>query len=360
MIENKTQNRILKLTNWLGIITIVFLIISAYIHNTKNYNTIELRNDFSYSELAEAYKCRKDTLPYNGSMKLMKVEFDTLHCALFDEHLEQKVIYGQDNRQDIYEVNDCDILDNSNGVAALFFSSSFISDGSDSLILVSGMYGIRNSLCESERYYEQPSAAFCTGFLIDNPKLSNGTNYVATAGHCIDGMNINNLRVVFGFKYSSENNVKVKYHKDEVYSIEKIVTTEHNQFRDYALIKINKVLPKKQSVDVQRFSERITDEVYVLGHPAGIPQKLATQATVQDIYTEFFSSNLDTYGGNSGSPVFDRVNHKVVGILVRGETDFIQAFEQNCRVSKICQISNCAGEDVNFIDPIIRKIELLN
>jgi len=36
----------------------------------------------------------------------------------------------------------------------------------------------------------------------------------------------------------------------------------------------------------------------------------------------FFDANLDTFGGNSGSPVFDARTNAVVGILVRGADDY--------------------------------------
>ena len=55
-------------------------------------------------------------------------------------------------------------------------------------------------------------------------------------------------------------------------------------------------------------------------------------------------ANLDTYGGNSGSPVFNAQNNKVEGILVRGETDFVS--NGQCNVSLVCPSTGCRGEDV--------------
>ena len=58
----------------------------------------------------------------------------------------------------------------------------------------------------------------------------------------------------------------------------------------------------------------------------------------------FRSLHLDTYGGNSGSPVFNAATHEVEGILVRGETDFTS--NGTCNVSLVCPTSGCRGEDV--------------
>jgi hypothetical protein len=54
-------------------------------------------------------------------------------------------------------------------------------------------------------------------------------------------------------------------------------------------------------------------------------------------------ANTDTYGGNSGSPIFNSTTHVVEGILVRGETDFV--WNGNCRVSNVCTANGCRGED---------------
>jgi hypothetical protein len=61
----------------------------------------------------------------------------------------------------------------------------------------------------------------------------------------------------------------------------------------------------------------------------------------------FFVANLDTYGGNSGSPVFNSETHKVEGILVRGETDFTTIGA--CTVSMRCPNTGCRGEDCTRI-----------
>jgi hypothetical protein len=85
--------------------------------------------------------------------------------------------------------------------------------------------------------------------------------------------------------------------------------------------------------------------VHVIGHPVGLPAKYAPNATVRDnAPAAFFVANLDTYGGNSGSPVFNSDTHEVEGILVRGERDF-QTTPQGCTISFLCPNTGCRGED---------------
>ena len=101
----------------------------------------------------------------------------------------------------------------------------------------------------------------------------------------------------------------------------------------------------------------------VVGHPAGLPVTISDGAAVQRHRPTFFSADLDTYQGNSGSPVFnsDRLRSGdlfVEGILVRGESDFEQ--ETPCLISRRCPLfSSCRGEDVTYsslLEPALRRL----
>ena len=96
-----------------------------------------------------------------------------------------------------------------------------------------------------------------------------------------------------------------------------------------------------------RSTGKINDKqsLFVIGHPCGLPQKYAPRARVRDnTPAPFFVANLDTYGGNSGSPVFNSTSSTVEGILVRGENDFVS--QGTCYVSMVCPTTGCRGEDV--------------
>jgi hypothetical protein len=67
-----------------------------------------------------------------------------------------------------------------------------------------------------------------------------------------------------------------------------------------------------------------------MGYPFTLPLKIADRAEVKSTTATFFEANLDVAGGNSGSPVIDRDNLKVVGILVRGVPDPVTDLDQGC------------------------------
>ena len=47
---------------------------------------------------------------------------------------------------------------------------------------------------------------------------------------------------------------------------------------------------------------KATDPVYIIGHPVGLPKKLAEGAKVRDVTRKAncFIADLDTFAGNSG------------------------------------------------------------
>jgi len=89
----------------------------------------------------------------------------------------------------------------------------------------------------------------------------------------------------------------------------------------------------------------------VIGYPNGLPEKVAGGGAVLDAsQAGFYRTNLDTFHGNSGSPVFHAGSAKIVGVLVRGEEDFETVEKEDgtkCLKTKRCMPNdNCRGEDV--------------
>lgn len=66
----------------------------------------------------------------------------------------------------------------------------------------------------------------------------------------------------------------------------------------------------------------------------------------------FFSANLDTFQGNSGSAVFNAETGMIEGILVRGEEDFIPNQAEMCIEANKCANDKCRGEDVTRLTAI--------
>lgn len=84
-----------------------------------------------------------------------------------------------------------------------------------------------------------------------------------------------------------------------------------------------------------RLTGKIEDDasVYVIGHPCGLPIKFTGASNVRDNGSDFFTANLDRFGGNARSPVFNSEKDEVEGLVAQGDVDFIP--NENCNVSLI-------------------------
>ncbi|MEU5879931.1 serine protease [Spirillospora sp. NPDC047279] len=267
--------------------------------------------------------------------------------GLRDDHAEivrtlrakQKVIYGVDDRVDVFRVTDAALLADADSVVALFRSADITDNSDGTSALATENFGESMNLCGGEPFRDQPTGAFCSGFLV-------APDVIATAGHCVNAGDVTQIRFVFGFRMRDAATAATTIDNAQIYRGTELLGRElDNDGPDWALVRIDREVTDHPVVRVRR-SGRIPDgePVHVIGHPSGLPTKVADGAAVRDNSpSAFFVANLDTYGGNSGSPVFNTTTHEVEGILVRGENDFVS--QGACKISLICPTTTCRGED---------------
>lgn len=254
---------------------------------------------------------------------------------------QQKSIYGVDDRLDIINVGDTEIQLVADSVAALFKAADVISNGDGTSSLRVEPYGTAYGLCQTERFRTQPIGAFCTGFLV-------GPDLIATAGHCVEAIDVRDRRCVFGYRMLDDDNAQTIIPKSDIYKGNEIVgRVLTSGGPDWAIIRLDRPVEGRTVAHLRRAGMAAAGQsVYVIGHPVGLPLKFADGARITDNSpSTFFSANLDTFGGNSGSPVFSVVDgkHIVEGILVRGEPDFVKV--NGCTRSQVYPTTGAKGEN---------------
>ncbi len=254
-------------------------------------------------------------------------------CAIsmntFADPTTGSVIYGDDNRIDTHSVS-TEQQELASATAGMISNNKIVAMG-DQYMLPPYTISHDMGLCKDEKFSEQPSAVVCSGFLV-------GPDLLVTAGHCItEQSDCDGVSWVFDYKEEKKTGkTNIVIPKKNVYKcaqvIEAKLESKDGNKIDYSLVKLDRPVTGKTPL-IFRTDGKIADktEILVIGHPTGLPQKVSAGAEVKiNTNTNFFQSNLDTFGGNSGSAVFDAKTGAVEGILVRGAQDYEYDDEDKC------------------------------
>ncbi len=267
--------------------------------------------------------------------------------SMDEDNAGEALIYGSDDRLEVFEVSTAEQALAASTVA-LVSTGQLQSISGGYRLDVSSTFGADANLCASEPFANQPDPAFCSGFQV-------GDDLIVTAGHCIRRKrDCRSTAFVFNFDMTSSNTVRSNFPSDDVYTCKSIVARVETGTNDWAVIQVDRPINGHGALPLRRTgSIGLGDAVTLIGHPYGIPTKVAAGATVQENGAgQYFQANVDAYGGNSGSAVFNSVTNEVEGILVRGNTDLVS--NGSCNVSNVCPDSGCPSwEEVTRISSVL-------
>ena len=145
-----------------------------------------------------------------------------------------KVIYGQDDRLDIFESNDNLMKELSLSTAVQILNRNLVET-------TPGQYTVKaetlaeSGMCKNERFANQPTAGNCSGFLVAGDKL-------VTAGHCINSdFDCQGHYWVFDFANKEKEEKTFTFNKDQVYRCSKIIERKKDSMTqaDYAVVKLS-------------------------------------------------------------------------------------------------------------------------
>ena len=260
------------------------------------------------------------------------------------------IVYGSDDRKEVFDHPDATLRSiAAQSIVALMHPENVVVGSDGSAQLYGGTLSADFALCPGERFADEPTAAFCSGTLIDD-------DLVLTAGHCLQtAEDCTRARFVFGYYYDSPGSFH-SVTSDDVYSCRRIVvqqlSNDGGQTLDYAIAQLDRPVSGGHvpaPVSTSTGAMTVGASVSIIGFGSGLPAKIDDGGTVvnsRERVLDYFEATTDSFGGNSGSGVFDS-SHQVAGILVRGGDDYVSTGA--CNVVNVVSAATSSAESISYV-----------
>lgn len=254
---------------------------------------------------------------------------------------EQAIVYGTDDRQDVFAYDTEPFATYASESSVTFmYRSSIDASNAGSVGIYAPSLGDAQNLCDGERFAAQPAAGFCSGTLI-------APNLVLTAGHCVNEFSCPRIAMVFNYSMASANSLR-SVPLTDVFTCAGIIARVENDNSDFAVVQLDRPATPRFSpapVRTGRASVQTGDGLVMIGSPSGIPLKIDDGGSVRDPGAgNYIVATTDSFGGNSGSGVYDADTGDLIGVLTSGDTDYVR--EGRCYVVNQCSENGCGGEQV--------------
>lgn len=271
----------------------------------------------------------------------MKTTFIFLSLALSYSTLAgARAIYGEDNRHDTVLTRNA-LFDRLARSSAALIDQDKIRYSGNTAELMGPSLGSAYKLCSDQRFADQPFIATCSGTLV-------APDIIATAGHCFESRDrCSRFKWVFNYKLAHEFDTSVSVSRNDVYGCKEVIKQGlKERGMDFALIRLDRRVQGVTPVPFTRSPVEVGTPVVMIGHPSGLPQKIADGAEVRSVGLDEFKANVDAFQINSGSGVFSAESGELLGVLVRGIADYRGRPGKSC--NEVQRVSNDQpGEDIS-------------
>ena len=180
-----------------------------------------------------------------------------------------RVIYGEDHRRDIYEVKNALWRQWARATTGMIASWRLSYQSAKKVYHLSHDRLEDMNYCPSERFFEQPVAAECSGLWM-------GGDILLTAGHCVKSdFDCENYSWVFDFNVQREGQVDWDIAEDNVYRCVEVLERKFDVKNDYSVLRLDRVVKGRKPLGFRRKGKVAKGQkVVIIGHSLGLPSKV--------------------------------------------------------------------------------------
>jgi len=235
--------------------------------------------------------------------------------------VQAPILVGQDDRKQLYEAAPA-LRELARGSAIAFFYKQHLKvSPTPNAQLSAPTASEALGLCPEARFATEPSAARCSGVLIDD-------DLVATAAHCLGEAAADaeaacrQLRLAFGYWYDGAES-QPSIAADDVFECRRVVAFEHST-GDFAVVQLDRpVADSRRPAPLTSQPPSATAELGAATYGAGLPLKIQHPVRVLQLPGDspFFVTDVDSFSGSSGGALYDEAG-QVIGLVTQGEADW--------------------------------------
>lgn len=230
-------------------------------------------------------------------------------------------LYDEDNRVDFYKLTDPKMKEAANAVAFQIYKDELKGWTFNRYWEIVTTPLTNMGVCRQERFSDQPRMRNdCSAILI-------GPKQLLLPGNCITEHYCDNDLFYWMFNYhqDSASPMSMDRKREYFYKCEKLIKRVFNPNTaiSYAIIELNKNVVGVKPVKISQSSSiSAHTELVAIGHPSGIPQKIARDAYVGDQTEDHFLVSSDIPGTSKGTAIFNAETFELEGMLIHGTKDF--------------------------------------